>query len=107
MNCCDENDLPPSESNAMFSERPVNKPKPWRRRAAELFQWMLPVTILALIPKCPMCIAAYVLLCTGVGLSLTAAAAIRWILIALSFAALAWLSLRAANRLRLRYSAFR
>ena len=107
MNCCNENDLSASHTAATCSEQPAGGSKPWHRRAAELFQWMLPVTILALIPKCPMCVAAHVLLFTGVGLSLAAAAAIRWILIALSVAVLASLSLRAANRLRLRYSAFR
>jgi hypothetical protein len=45
-----------------------------------------------------MCVAAYVVLFTGIGLSLSAAAAMRWALIALSVAALAWLVLRALRR---------
>src|SRR4051812_20414509 len=40
---------------------------PWRRRVAMLVQWAVPLTTLALIPKCPLCVAAYVLLFTGVG----------------------------------------
>jgi hypothetical protein len=70
----------------------------WRRMAA-LVQWAIPVTVLALVPKCPMCVAAYVVLFTGIGLSLPAAAAIRWALIALSIAAIAYLLVRALWRL--------
>jgi hypothetical protein len=76
-------------------------PAPWPARPpriAALIQWALPLTTLALVPKCPACVAAYVLLFTGIGLSLPAAAAMRWTLIALCLAALAYLLLRAARR---------
>lgn len=33
-------------------------------------QWALPIAALALMPKCPGCIAAYVLLLTGAGISI-------------------------------------
>jgi hypothetical protein len=46
-----------------------------------------------------MCVAAYVVLFTGIGLSLPAAAAIRWALIALSAAAIAYLVFRAVWRI--------
>jgi hypothetical protein len=39
--------------------------------------WIVPTAILAVMPKCPVCIAAYVTLLTGVGISLTAAAYFR------------------------------
>jgi hypothetical protein len=67
-------------------------------RAAALVQWALPVTTLVLIPKCPACVAAYVLLFTGVGLSFDVAAIVRWTLIVMSVAALAYLVLRFARR---------
>ena len=86
MNCCCNDGDPGAPST------------PWRRRIATLFQWAVPITTIALIPKCPMCVAAYVLLFTGVGLSLPAAAAIRSALIAVSIASLAYLLLRAARR---------
>ena len=75
----------------------VPAPTRWPRRIGVLMQWALPFTTLALIPKCPACVAGYVLLFTGFGLSLPAATAVRWTLIVLSIAGLACLLLRAAR----------
>lgn len=72
--------------------------RPWRSRIAMLIQWAVPLTTLALIPKCPFCVASYVLLLTGIGLSLSVAAAVRWTIIAVSIVALAYLLFRTARR---------
>jgi hypothetical protein len=61
-------------------------------------EWALSLAGLALLPKCPACVAAYFLFFTGIGLSLTTAATMRWILIALTITALACLVLRAVRR---------
>ena len=45
----------------------------WLRRLREVAGVVLPGTLLALMPKCPMCLAAYVALGTGVTLSYTSA----------------------------------
>jgi hypothetical protein len=60
----------------------------WIGRVRELFAWGLPSTILVLVPKCPACLAAYVTLWTGVGLSLSTAAYLRWMLLFLCIASL-------------------
>lgn len=70
----------------------------WRSRIAATLQWALPVTTLALVPKCPGCVAGYVLLLTGMGISFTAAATLRWSIIGLSITALAYLAIRAGRR---------
>jgi len=93
--CCDEEN---SASQGTDSSRIVTSPHSWSHRAAALAQWSLPIATLALIPKCPVCVAAYVLLFTGVGLSISAASVLRWSLIIMSLLTLAFLVLRLATR---------
>jgi len=55
---------------------------------------VIPSTILALMPKCPVCLAAYVAVGTGLALTATVAAFLRTALIALSTVWLAYLGVR-------------
>ncbi len=66
----------------------------------EMTAWAVPAGILLLVPKCPLCLAACVMLCTGVALSAPAAAIMRWLLIMLGGGTLV---LMAALRLYRRY----
>lgn len=59
--------------------------------------WALPLAVLALVPKCPACIAAYVLVLTGLGISLPVAGILRLTLITLSILAIVWLLARATR----------
>jgi hypothetical protein len=56
------------------------------RRVREVFAWVLPSAVLVLAPKCPACLAAHVLLWTGLGLSFSAATYLRWALLFLCIA---------------------
>ena len=69
------------------------------RRAVDLDGWIVPSAILALIPKCPMCLAAYVALWTGLGLSVAAAANLRVLLIIVCVISLVFLVARQMRRL--------
>ena len=60
--------------------------------------WIAPGFVLVLMPKCPACLAAYVALGTGIGLSLPAAENLRSGAIALSVGLLGVLVIRVAMR---------
>lgn len=68
------------------------------RRVIELAGWLIPGTLLALFPKCPLCVAGYVALATGLGLSLTVATYLRWALLALCLGSLAFMAIRLFTR---------
>jgi hypothetical protein len=65
------------------------------RTAAE---WIAPSAGLALIPKCPACVAAYVATLTGLGISIPMASGIRWGLIILCIVALTFVAARQGMR---------
>ncbi len=99
MNCCSRGD---PAARADRAPSPTSSPSGWaafKRSAAALVQWAVPLSLLALVPKCPACVAGYVLLFTGVGLSFTVASALRLGVIAASVAAVTFLAVRAARRL--------
>jgi hypothetical protein len=67
------------------------------RRGGELASWIVPSATLALLPKCPVCVAAYVAIATGIGISLPTATYLRAMLVALCVASLVFIT---ARRLR-------
>jgi hypothetical protein len=71
----------------------------WRRRTAEVAGWVIPSATLALLPKCPACVAAYIALLTGVGISISVAAYLRFSLLIVCAAALTWVVARRGWRL--------
>lgn len=61
--------------------------------------WLMPGTILALLPKCPACFAGYIAVATGLGISISTAAVMRVSLIALCAGTLGVLILRLVRRI--------
>jgi hypothetical protein len=59
---------------------------------------MLPGAVLVLLPKCPLCLAAWLTAIAGVGVSATAAAHLRGLIVALSVAAVALAAARIFRR---------
>jgi hypothetical protein len=77
--------------------RPISR----LRRSGEIVGWIISSAMLILMPKCPVCVAAYLALFTGVGISLATASKLRATLLILSFAALVALALMRLSRVKI------
>ena len=60
-------------AEAPVTAAPAGKPEGFFRRTARFIKPVLPAFLLALVPKCPFCLAAYIALGTGIGLSVASA----------------------------------
>jgi hypothetical protein len=76
-----------SKAGERIAEGGPHRPS-FLRRSLDLTPKIIPVAILAVLPKCPACLAAYLALGTGIGLSLTAATYLRLSLIVACVASL-------------------
>jgi hypothetical protein len=74
-------------------------PPTFARRCLDVAGWVIPSAVLAFIPKCPACFAAYLAIGTGLGISITTAANLRMLLIVLSIGLLLFLVARHAHRI--------
>jgi hypothetical protein len=85
--CCEQN------SNAAVAKRSSG------RAVGRVAKWIVPGVVLAAMPKCPLCLAAYVAMFIGFGISL-AAAKLAWWFVAIScVAVLLYLAATAARGL--------
>jgi hypothetical protein len=83
------------------AKKPIFVGKPQRpmfvRRFIENATWIVPGTLLALLPKCPACVATYAVIGAGVGFSLSGMTYLRVLLATLCAVSLLYL---AARRMR-------
>jgi len=75
-------------------------PRPLARRLSGVAASAAPGLVLALLPKCPLCLAAWVAMTTGISLSSTAAAGVRGGIVAACFATVALVAMRGFRRWR-------
>ena len=88
MRCCDD------ESESVYETTTVVARPTFARRVGEFARWLVPAAGLALIPKCPACLAAYLAVGTGVGVSVPTATYLRMILLVTFGASLSYLAVR-------------
>ena len=70
------------------------------RRSGEIAGWIVPSAIVALLPKCPMCLAAYLMMATGISISVAAAVSLRAFLVVVCVSSLVLLGRRHIRNLR-------
>lgn len=80
-------------------ERP-RRASPARRglTVTNIAGYVVPTAVLALLPKCPLCLAAYLALGTGLGITISTAAHLRTLLLVLSVGCLIFLATKHAVR---------
>ncbi len=67
----------------------VRPQRTWLGRGGEVAGWIVPGALLALMPKCPLCLVAYVALCSGLTVSASSAHILLRLLTALCIGTLA------------------
>jgi hypothetical protein len=87
-------DCPLCNSQTAQGPDDAKKPGGLRRRAWRSGQWLLPAAVVALMPKCPLCVAAYIALFTGIGISAWAATWVQISVLALCLGFVAYLVVR-------------
>lgn len=78
--------------------KPIAPPTSFIRRCFDTIAWIVPGAALVLLPKCPACIAAYIAIGTGIGMSVSTATYLRMLSVVLCLTSLSYLGARRLHR---------
>ncbi len=93
--CCNDAKALCSDENILTPVKTITLPN-FLKKAINAVRLVLPGAMLAVMPKCPLCLAAYISLSTGMGIS---AASATWLRVLLATACVASLMYVVAGRL--------
>ena len=85
--CCGKHTSECSKKDSGQASRFTNESS-FLKRCLNFFRWMFTGSVIILLPKCPFCLAAYIAMATGIGLSFAVASFIRILLIILCIVSL-------------------
>ncbi len=94
MSNCPFCNLDPAPNSANPNPRDGKRSTGLFSRACRMIQWLFPAALLLLIPKCPLCVAAYIALFTGIGVSISTARWIQLLMQVMCWTSLAYLAIR-------------
>jgi hypothetical protein len=68
-----------AEGETVPAQRMNNGQKPltFVQSSLSIIRWILPGIVLGILPRCPICLAGYIAIATGVGVSITTAIYLR------------------------------
>src|SRR5882762_11640535 len=94
--CCETDAIEPAPAESSSAQHPRESVA---GRVIAAARWILPGAVLALLPKCPMCIVAYVAFATGIGISIPSAEYLRIAIAILCSGLIVYFGLRPLRRL--------
>jgi len=100
MSNCPLCNLDPPPNSGELNPGSGKRPAGLFRRAGRKIQWLFPAALLVLIPKCPLCVVAYVALFTGIGISVSTARGIQILMLLFCLSSLAYLAVRKGAKWR-------
>jgi hypothetical protein len=104
---CNFDEAPQESPIPSPASEKANKNAGFLRHAWRGVQWLFPAMMWMLIPKCPMCVAAYVALFTGIEISFAAARWIHFAMWALCLLSLAYLAFKIVISIRRKIYVYR
>lgn len=77
--------LPATDGRLLFTKL--------KRGSRKIIRWIIPGMVLVLLPKCPLCFAAWIAVGTGIGVSISTAGFLQIMLAGLCIASLLYLTI--------------